>query len=108
MAIHVWGVVLPDDEVRDLWLVGDRVTLDLVPGAETVNTTGFILPGLAVPVPPAGRRPRRTATGPGRPARRAGPPVPEGHRRRGDRRRPAGHGGRAGQARQRLGEAGRR
>ena len=46
MAIHVRGVVLPDDEVRDLWLVGDRVTLDLVPGAETVSTTGFILPGL--------------------------------------------------------------
>ncbi len=46
MAIHVRGVVLPDDEVRDLWLVGDRVTLDPVPGAETVSTTGFILPGL--------------------------------------------------------------
>ncbi len=26
MALHVRGVVLPDDEVRDLWLVGDRVT----------------------------------------------------------------------------------
>ena len=28
MALHVRGVVLPDDEVRDLWLVGDRVTFD--------------------------------------------------------------------------------
>src|SRR5947209_18699480 len=46
MALHVRGVVLPDDEVRDLWLDGDRVTLDPVPGAETVSTTGFILPGL--------------------------------------------------------------
>src|SRR2546430_2876347 len=46
MALHVRGVVLPDDEVRDLWLVGDRVTFDAVPGAETVSTTGFILPGL--------------------------------------------------------------
>jgi imidazolonepropionase-like amidohydrolase len=46
MAIHVRGVVLPDDEVRDLWLVGDRITDDPVPGAETVSTTGFILPGL--------------------------------------------------------------
>ncbi|TMM32649.1 MAG: amidohydrolase [Actinobacteria bacterium] len=46
MALHVRGVVLPDDEVRDLWLDGDRVTLEPVPGAQTVSTTGFILPGL--------------------------------------------------------------
>ena len=26
MALHVRGVVLPDDEVRDLWLDGDRVS----------------------------------------------------------------------------------
>src|SRR2546421_9431233 len=46
MALHVRGVVLPDDKVRDLWLDGDRVTLEPVPGAQTVSTTGFILPGL--------------------------------------------------------------
>src|SRR4051794_32905383 len=46
MALHVRGVVLPDDEVRDLWLVGDRVTLTPVPGAQTVADRGFILPGL--------------------------------------------------------------
>jgi imidazolonepropionase-like amidohydrolase len=46
MALHVRGVVLPDDEVRDLWLVGDRVTLQAVPDAVTVATEGFILPGL--------------------------------------------------------------
>jgi imidazolonepropionase-like amidohydrolase len=46
VAVHVRGVVLPDDEVRDLWLDGDRVTLSAVPGAETVCTTGFVLPGL--------------------------------------------------------------
>jgi imidazolonepropionase-like amidohydrolase len=46
MALHVRGVVLPDDEVRDLWLVGDRVSLEPVPGAVTVAATGFILPGL--------------------------------------------------------------
>jgi imidazolonepropionase-like amidohydrolase len=45
-ALHVRGVVLPDDEVRDLWLVGDRVTLTPVPDAETVASEGFILPGL--------------------------------------------------------------
>ena len=45
-ALHVRGVVLPDDEVRDLWLVGDRVTLSPVPDAETVASEGFILPGL--------------------------------------------------------------
>ncbi|MEV4120334.1 amidohydrolase family protein [Micromonospora sp. NPDC049645] len=46
MALHVRGVVLPDDEVRDLWLVGDRVTFTPVPGAQTVVDGGFVLPGL--------------------------------------------------------------
>ncbi|MGI5522885.1 amidohydrolase family protein [Micromonospora sp. CA-259024] len=46
MALHVRAVLLPDDEVRDLWLVGDRVTFTPVPGAETVVDGGFVLPGL--------------------------------------------------------------
>jgi len=46
MALHVRGVLLPDDELRDLWLVGDRVTLEPVAGAETVSDGGFIVPGL--------------------------------------------------------------
>jgi imidazolonepropionase-like amidohydrolase len=46
VTLHVRGVVLPDDEVRDLWLVGDRVTLSPVAGASTVSAGGFILPGL--------------------------------------------------------------
>ena len=46
MALHVRGVVLPDDEVRDLWLVGDRVTLTPVPGATTIADEGWIVPGL--------------------------------------------------------------
>ncbi len=46
MALHVRGVLLPEDEVRDLWLDGDRVTFEPVPGAETVATQGFLLPGL--------------------------------------------------------------
>jgi imidazolonepropionase-like amidohydrolase len=46
MALHVRGVVLPEDQVRDLWLVGDRVSTDPVPGAQTVVDGGFILPGL--------------------------------------------------------------
>jgi imidazolonepropionase-like amidohydrolase len=46
MALHVRGVVLPEGEVRDLWLVGDRVTYEPVAGAETVASEGWILPGL--------------------------------------------------------------
>jgi imidazolonepropionase-like amidohydrolase len=46
MAWHVRGVMLPEDEVRDLWLVGDRVTLEPVAGAVTIAAAGFILPGL--------------------------------------------------------------
>ncbi|MGC4853298.1 amidohydrolase family protein [Micromonospora sp. DT4] len=46
MALHVRGVLLPDDEARNLWLVGDRVTFTPVPDAETVVDGGFVLPGL--------------------------------------------------------------
>jgi imidazolonepropionase-like amidohydrolase len=46
VALHVRGVVLPDDSTRDLWLDGDRVTFEPVPGAVTVSTGGFVLPGL--------------------------------------------------------------
>ncbi|MFK4243570.1 amidohydrolase family protein [Micromonospora chokoriensis] len=46
MVLHVRGVLLPDDEVRDLWLVDDRVTFTPVPDAETVVDGGFVLPGL--------------------------------------------------------------
>jgi imidazolonepropionase-like amidohydrolase len=46
MALHVRGVVLPDEEVRDLWLVGDRISTEPVPGAESVVTGGYLLPGL--------------------------------------------------------------
>ena len=46
MALHVRGTVLPDGEVRDLWLVGDRVTFEPVAGAETISDGGFVLPGL--------------------------------------------------------------
>jgi imidazolonepropionase-like amidohydrolase len=46
MALHVRGTVLPEGEVRDLWLVGDRVTLEPVAGAETISDGGFVVPGL--------------------------------------------------------------
>jgi len=46
MALHVRGAVLPEGEVRDLWLVGDRVTFEPVEGAETISDGGFVLPGL--------------------------------------------------------------
>jgi len=46
VALHIRGVLLPDDELRDLWLVGDRVSLTPVPDAVTVASSGFVLPGL--------------------------------------------------------------
>jgi imidazolonepropionase-like amidohydrolase len=39
-------VLLPEDEVVDLWLQGDRVSRTPLPDAETLVTRGFILPGL--------------------------------------------------------------
>jgi len=44
--LHVRGVLLPHEEERDLWLVGDRVTVEPQTGAETVSDRGFVLPGL--------------------------------------------------------------
>ncbi|MGK5678740.1 amidohydrolase family protein [Actinoplanes sp. URMC 104] len=46
MALHVRGAILPDGEVRDLWLVGDRVTYEPVRDAETISDGGFVVPGL--------------------------------------------------------------
>ncbi len=46
MSLHVRGVLLPDDEVADLWLVGDRVTREPVGDATTISDGGFVLPGL--------------------------------------------------------------
>jgi imidazolonepropionase-like amidohydrolase len=46
MALHIRGVVLPDDETRDLWLDGDRISLTPLPDAVTLADRGFILPGL--------------------------------------------------------------
>ncbi|RKT85885.1 Imidazolonepropionase [Saccharopolyspora antimicrobica] len=46
-ALHLRGVVLPDGAHRDLWVRdGGRISLDEVPGAETVFDGGFVLPGL--------------------------------------------------------------
>jgi imidazolonepropionase-like amidohydrolase len=39
-------VVLPGDEVRDLWVVNGRVRTTPVPGAETISDGGFVVPGL--------------------------------------------------------------
>jgi len=46
VVLHVRGVLLPDDEMVDLYLVGDRVTREPVAGATTVSSEGYVLPGL--------------------------------------------------------------
>jgi len=45
-ALHVRGVVLPDGEERDFWIVNGRVRTEPVPGAETIVDGGYVLPGL--------------------------------------------------------------
>ncbi|TDV39771.1 amidohydrolase family protein [Actinophytocola oryzae] len=45
-ALHMRGVVLPEGEPRDLWIVNGRVRTTPVPGAETVVDGGFLVPGL--------------------------------------------------------------
>ncbi|MEV0341552.1 amidohydrolase family protein [Nocardia sp. NPDC050713] len=44
--MHLRGVVLPDDEVRDLWVRDGLVSFEPVPGAETLCAAGWIVPGL--------------------------------------------------------------
>jgi len=46
MALHLRGIVLPDEEERDLYVLGDRITYEPVPEAETVVDGGWLLPGL--------------------------------------------------------------
>jgi imidazolonepropionase-like amidohydrolase len=45
-ALHMRGVVLPDGETRDLWIVNGRIRLTPVPYAETIVDGGYLLPGL--------------------------------------------------------------
>ena len=45
-ALHVRGVLLPEGEHRDLWIVGGRLTYQPVAGAETVADGGWVVPGL--------------------------------------------------------------
>jgi len=45
-ALHLRGVVLPEDEPRDLWVVNGRVRTTPVPNADTVFDDGYLVPGL--------------------------------------------------------------
>ena len=45
-ALHVRGVLLPEEEERDLWVVDGRITFEPVSGADTVTSGGWIVPGL--------------------------------------------------------------
>ena len=44
--LHVRGVTLPNEEARDLWVVDGRLTFEAVPGAETIASGGWVIPGL--------------------------------------------------------------
>ena len=45
-ALHLRGVLLPEEEERDLWVVDGRLTFEAAAGAETVADRGWIVPGL--------------------------------------------------------------
>ncbi|QSB06200.1 amidohydrolase family protein [Natronoglycomyces albus] len=44
--LHLRVVWLPDDEVRDIYLLGDYLSFEPIPGATTIVDRGFALPGL--------------------------------------------------------------
>lgn len=43
--MHVRGVFLPDEAVRDAWIVGGRLTFERVAGADTISSGGWVIPG---------------------------------------------------------------
>lgn len=45
-ALHLRGVLLPDEEQRDLWVREGVYSAEPVPGAQTVADRGWIVPGL--------------------------------------------------------------
>ncbi|QLY29867.1 amidohydrolase family protein [Nocardia huaxiensis] len=46
MRLHFRGVVLPGEEVRDLWVHDGVISFEPVARAETVHASGWIVPGL--------------------------------------------------------------
>lgn len=45
-AFHLRGVLLPGDDEVDLWVAGGVLQTEPVPGAQTLVSTGFLVPGL--------------------------------------------------------------
>jgi len=45
-ALHLRGVLLPDEEHRDLWVRDGRLTFEPVAGAQTLAERGWVVPGL--------------------------------------------------------------
>ncbi|MFF0145497.1 imidazolonepropionase-like amidohydrolase [Amycolatopsis sulphurea] len=45
-ALHLTGTVLPAGEPAQLWIEDGRISAEPVPGAETLCTDGFLVPGL--------------------------------------------------------------
>jgi imidazolonepropionase-like amidohydrolase len=45
-GLHLRGIVLPDDEERDLYVADGRITLEPLAAAETVVDGGWLVPGL--------------------------------------------------------------
>ena len=46
MPHHVRGIGLPDEEPIELWIAGDKISLEPIGGADTIFDGGWILPGL--------------------------------------------------------------
>lgn len=43
---HIRGTTLPNETVRDLWVCGDRISVEPLPTATTLHVGGYIIPGL--------------------------------------------------------------
>lgn len=44
-ALHLRGILLPEEEERDVWIVEGRLSFQPVSGADTIASGGWILPG---------------------------------------------------------------
>ncbi|TQM15505.1 amidohydrolase family protein [Pseudonocardia kunmingensis] len=45
-TVHLRGTVLPDGTSRDVWVRGDRISLEPLPGATTLHSGGYLVPAL--------------------------------------------------------------
>ncbi|MGX7679502.1 amidohydrolase family protein [Jatrophihabitans sp. DSM 45814] len=61
-VLHLRGILLPDEEERDVWIIDGRLSFTPMPNAQTIADRGWVIPGFVdahchVGLSPAGHEP---------------------------------------------------